>query len=65
MAIKYLRETKGNIINMTSMSGVHGQVNATAYVTTKVRDCNVILLRSIEMHFLSKNSLDLVINNQI
>lgn len=34
-AIKHLREAKGNIINITSMSGVHGQVFAMAYATTK------------------------------
>ena len=36
LALPYLRKTKGNIINMCSMSGVVGQGNSTAYTPTKV-----------------------------
>ena len=35
-AIKHLRLTKGNIINIASMAGVHGQEMAMAYGVSKV-----------------------------
>ena len=35
-AIKHLRSSKGNIINMSSMAGVHGQGKAMAYSVSKV-----------------------------
>ena len=35
-AIPHLRKTKGNIINIASMSGVLGQGNAISYVSSKV-----------------------------
>ena len=35
-AIKHLRSTKGNIINIASMAGVHGQEMAMAYGVSKV-----------------------------
>ncbi|HEY7924909.1 MAG TPA: SDR family oxidoreductase [Vicinamibacteria bacterium] len=34
-ALPYLRKTKGNIINMSSLVGSMGQLNATTYVATK------------------------------
>ena len=34
-ALPYLRKTKGNIINMSSLVGVQGQVGATTYAATK------------------------------
>ena len=34
-AIPYLRKTKGNIVNMSSVTALNGQRNATAYVATK------------------------------
>ena len=36
VAIPHLRKTKGNIINIASMSGVLGQGNAISYVSSKV-----------------------------
>jgi NAD(P)-dependent dehydrogenase (short-subunit alcohol dehydrogenase family) len=34
-ALPYLRKTKGNIINMSSLVGTMGQIHATTYVATK------------------------------
>ena len=34
-AVPYLKKTKGNIVNMSSMAGIIGQTNACAYVATK------------------------------
>ncbi len=34
-ALPHLRKTKGNIINMSSLVGVMGQIHATTYVATK------------------------------
>jgi NAD(P)-dependent dehydrogenase (short-subunit alcohol dehydrogenase family) len=34
-ALPYLRQTKGNIINMSSLVGTMGQLHATTYVATK------------------------------
>ena len=34
-ALPYLRKTKGNIINMSSLVGSMGQIHATTYVATK------------------------------
>ena len=34
-ALPYLRKTKGNIINMSSLVGSMGQLHATTYVATK------------------------------
>ena len=34
-ALPHIRKTKGNIINMSSLTGVMGQVHATTYVATK------------------------------
>jgi NAD(P)-dependent dehydrogenase (short-subunit alcohol dehydrogenase family) len=35
LALPHLRKTKGNIINMSSLVGIMGQVGATTYVATK------------------------------
>jgi len=35
LALPHLRKTRGNIINMSSLVGVMGQVHATTYVATK------------------------------
>ena len=35
LALPYLRETRGDIINMSSLVGVIGQLHATTYVATK------------------------------
>ena len=35
LALPHLRKTKGNIINMSSLVGVMGQLHATTYVATK------------------------------
>lgn len=34
-ALPYLRKTRGNIINMSSLTGIMGQLHATTYVATK------------------------------
>ena len=34
-AVPYLKKTRGNIVNMSSMAGMLGQVNSCAYVATK------------------------------
>jgi L-fucose dehydrogenase len=34
-SIPHLRKTKGNIINISSMAGMLGQMNATAYISSK------------------------------
>jgi NAD(P)-dependent dehydrogenase (short-subunit alcohol dehydrogenase family) len=35
LALPHLRRTKGNIINMSSLVGIMGQIHATTYVATK------------------------------